>query len=135
MSPPKLTPYPTDVGTAMTGPATMPADDARQGALHPGDDDDDARPLEDVALVKEAMDAGDADVVHALDARAEHAQRLGALLGHRQVARARADQRHRPRAEGRDGGLLQRRRARELLVLQLGQRRASPRAPCPSRGA
>ena len=23
-SPPKLTPYPTDVGTAMTGPATMP---------------------------------------------------------------------------------------------------------------
>ena len=41
--PPNEAPYPTLVGTAMTGTATSPPTTLGQRALHPGDDDDDAR--------------------------------------------------------------------------------------------
>src|SRR5438094_6312793 len=43
-----------------------PADDARQRALHAGDDDQHPRRAETVATVEEAMDAGDTYVVETL---------------------------------------------------------------------
>ena len=51
------------VGTRDHRHADHAGDDARQRAFHAGDDDDDARGGEAIALRQHAMDAGDADVV------------------------------------------------------------------------
>src|SRR5579862_1177947 len=66
------------------------------------------------------MDPGHADVVDALDLRAEHAQRFGAFLGDWQIARARAEERHRTRTQLGDRRELDGARAGELDVAQFG---------------
>ena len=72
----------------MTGTSHEAGDDARQRAFHAGDDDDDAGGLQPLLLGQQAMKAGDADVVQAIDAIAHQLERHGRLLGDRQVGRA-----------------------------------------------
>ena len=66
-SPSKLAPYPTLVGTAMTGTRTSPPIYAGQSPLHPRNDDHDAGIPQALMLVQEAVQAGDADVVQSVD--------------------------------------------------------------------
>ena len=51
----------------MTGTRDQSGDDARQRALHAGDDDDDPRGGELFAGIQQAMETGDADVVQPVD--------------------------------------------------------------------
>ncbi len=90
-SPPKLAPYPMDVGNRNDRHGNEPRNDARQRALHPGDDDDDAGGVEAGTLAEQAVDAGHADVVQAVDVVAHQLSRAGRLLGDRQVGRAGRD--------------------------------------------
>ena len=69
--PPCADPYPTLVGTPMTGPACESAHEARERAVHPGDHDDAIRPLEIRQRRCEPVDAGDADVLVDDDGRPE----------------------------------------------------------------
>ena len=81
------------VGTAMTGTLDQAGDDARQRAFHAGDDDDDARGGEPRALAEQTVEAGDADVVQAVDVVAHQLGRARRFFGDRQVGRAgRGDQ-------------------------------------------
>lgn len=107
----------------MTGPATIPSDDAGECAFHPRHHDHDADSLEHIALVEQAMNPRDAHVVDPLDADAQHPQRLRAFLGDRQVPRSGADEGHGALAQGRDGSLLDGRGPRELDVGELRERR------------
>src|SRR3712207_1246319 len=74
-------------GDGDDGDGDEPADDRRQRALHPGADDDDARPAQPLALGHQAVDAGDARVPDALDAVAHRLGRQRRLLADGDVAR------------------------------------------------
>ena len=84
-SPPKLAPYPTLVGTAMTGTSTRPPTTLGQRALHAGHDDDDPRGGEAGMLGQEPVEAGDADVVEPVDGVAHRLGTDGRFLGDGQV--------------------------------------------------
>ena len=105
-------------------------DDARERPLHPRDDHRHGGPVEDLALVEEAMDPGDADVVDPLDSYAEHAQRFGALLGDRQITRSGAHERDRQLAEGGDRCLLERGDTGFGFVVELGKESAHLGGAC-----
>ena len=66
----------------MTGARHEAADDARQGALHAGDRDDDARGAEAVAFGQQTVEAGDADVVEPVDVVAHDLGRDRRFLCH-----------------------------------------------------
>ena len=66
-------------------------DDARQRAFHAGDGDDDVRLLKRFHPREHPVQAGHADVVDALHAVAHDFGGDGGFLGHRQIARAGAD--------------------------------------------
>ena len=111
--PPKLAPYPTLVGTAITGHPYQAADHARESPLHPGDDDDDASRREAGRLAEQPMDPRDAHVVQAVGLVSEHLGGHGSLFGDRQVRGAAcgdeddaAPRRHVGLAEGDGPGLL-----------------------------
>ena len=73
------------VGTAMTGTDTRPATTLGKRAFHPGDDDDDARRGEPVALAEQPMESGDADVVDAFDGVAHELGRKRRFFGDRLI--------------------------------------------------
>ena len=75
------------VGTRDHRHADHAGDDARQRAFHAGDDDDDARRRRVGALRQHAMDAGDADVVDAVDGVAQQLGRHRRFFGDRDVGR------------------------------------------------
>ncbi len=85
--PPKLAPYPTDVGTAITGTPTRPGDHAWQGAFHAGHGNDDPGGLEPGALGDQTMKSRHANVIQPFDLVAHQPGRAGGLLGDRQVRR------------------------------------------------
>ena len=66
-------------------------DDAREGGVHAGDDDQHARGLERVELVEQAVQAGDADVGDAVDGVTHELGGDGGLLQDRQVGCATAE--------------------------------------------
>ena len=88
-TPPKLAPYPTLVGTAMTGAVTSPPMTLGERAFHAGDDDDHARRGEPVALRQEPVQAGDADVVQPVHVVAHDLGRDGGFFCHRYVRSSR----------------------------------------------
>ena len=79
--PPKLAPYPTLVGTAITGTRTSPPIDAGQRAFHSRDDDQHAGALQSFLFAKESMKPGDTDIVEAIDVITHELSRDDGLLG------------------------------------------------------
>lgn len=66
------------------------SDDARQGAFHAGNDNDNIRAAESFQTIKEPVNPGDADIANALDPVAHNLSSNRCFLGYRQIARARA---------------------------------------------
>ena len=86
--PPKLAPYPTLVGTAMTGTSTSPPTTLGKRAFHAGDDDDDMCGRQARVLGEQPMQARDADVVEPIDGVPHDFRRDRRFLGDGQVGRA-----------------------------------------------
>ena len=88
------------------GTCHQPAEHAGERALHPGSRDDDLRLAQHVQPVHQPVDAGHADVIHALYAVAKKLQRERGLFSHRNVAGAGRDHRDEGRVRGarRRGG-------------------------------
>ena len=89
--PPKFAPYPTLVGTAMTGLLTKPGDNTRQRAFHSGHNDDDIRALDEFEPREKPMEPGDADIIYALDFVAHDFGGNCSFLRDGQITCARAD--------------------------------------------
>ena len=117
--PPKLAPYPTLVGTAMTGTLHEPADDARQRPFHARDDHHHARRRKARMFAEQPVDAGNADVEEAIDRISHHLRRHACFFGHRQVRRARGGDENRA-AAGQDIPLTVRDRAGDRLKCRAG---------------
>ena len=70
------------------------AHDARECALHAGDNDNHARGLQAVTVSEQAVDAGHAHIGEQVDGLSHRGNRLDGFLRHGEIARARADDKH-----------------------------------------
>ena len=89
------------VGTAIDGDTHQAAHDARKGAFHSGDDDDDAGGVQPVPFTKQTVDACDADIVEAIDDISHQFGGDRRLFRDRQIRRPGAGDEH-GAATGRD---------------------------------
>lgn len=87
-TPPKLAPYPTLVGTAMTGQLTRPPTTLARAPSHAGDGDDHLCLGKFLGMREQAVQAGDTYVVEAVDLVAIELGCQCGFLGDGQVARA-----------------------------------------------
>ena len=83
--PSNAAPYPTDVGTAITGRGDEPGHQPWQCAVHSGDDDDDPGGPELVEPAQDALQPGDTDIDHQVSRPAEIARGQLGLSGNSQV--------------------------------------------------
>ena len=87
-SPPKLAPYPTLVGTAMTGQSTRPPTTEARAPSHPGHGHHTAGAHEHVQAGEQAVEPRYPHVVEPGDAVAHGLGGEGGLLGYRYIAGA-----------------------------------------------
>jgi hypothetical protein len=71
-NPPKEAPYPTLVGTQITGAATSPRYDAGKCPFHAGANDQDVRATEEIALRQQPMQARDSNIAELLNSIAHN---------------------------------------------------------------